>query len=291
MSTPIVLRALLDDPDVTDVLVNHGTELWCDRRGSLERIGSLAPGFIDVELERILAPLGRRLDRLHPVVDARLPDGTRVSAVIPPVAVRGTCVAFRLLRGHRFTLADFASDSVTAEELATLVDERRNVLVSGATGSGKTTLLATLISGVPIDQRVVVLEDVHEIVADHPHLVRLETRPPTADERSGVDLDDLLRAALRLRPDRLVVGEVRGSEAVTLVDALNTGHLGSLATVHANNAHDALNRLALLIHRVLHGVDARTIERMVRSAIHVVVHLSRGTDGTRRVEHILRLPR
>ena len=291
MSTPIVLRAVLDDPDVTDVLVNHGTELWCDRRGSLERIGSLAPGFIDVELERILAPLGRRLDRLHPVVDARLPDGTRVSAVISPIAVHGTCVAFRLLRHRRFTVADFASEYAAADDLNGLVHDRRNVLVSGATGSGKTTLLGTLISDVPIDERVVVLEDVQEIVADHPHLVRLETRPPTADERGGVDLDDLLRAALRLRPDRLVVGEVRGSEAVTLINALNTGHLGSLATVHANNAHDALNRLALLVHRVLHGVDAHTIERMVRSAIHVVVHLSRDANGARRVEQILHLPR
>lgn len=291
MNTPIVLRALLDDPDVTDVLVNHGTELWCDRRGSLERIGSLAPGFIDVELERILAPLGRRLDRLHPVVDARLPDGTRVSAVISPIAVHGTCVAFRLLRHHRFAVADFASACAGADDLTGLVHDRRNVLVSGATGSGKTTLLGALMSDVPVDERVVVLEDVQEIVADHPHLVRLETRPPTADERGGVDLDDLLRAALRLRPDRLVVGEVRGSEAVTLINALNTGHLGSLATIHANNAHDALNRLALLVHRVLHGVDARTIERLVRSAIHVVVHLSRDADGARGVEQILHLPR
>jgi pilus assembly protein CpaF len=291
VSKPIVLRALLDDPDVTDVLVNNGTELWCDRRGSLERIGSLAPGFIEVELERILAPLGRRLDRLHPVVDARLADGTRVSAVISPIAVHGTCVAYRLLRHHRFALVDFASEHASAGDLATLVRDRRNVLVSGATGSGKTTLVGALVSEVPSDERVVILEDVQEIVAHHPHLVRLETRPPTADERGGVDLDDLLRAALRLRPDRLVVGEVRGPEAVTLINALNTGHLGSLATIHANNAHDALNRLALLVHRVLHGVDARTIERMVHSAIHAVVHLSRDGAGRRRVEHVLRLPR
>ena len=153
MNTPIVLRALLDDPDVTDVLVNHGTELWCDRRGSLERIGSLAPGFIDVELERILAPLGRRLDRLHPVVDARLPDGTRVSAVISPIAVHGTCVAFRLLRHHRFTVSDFASECASADDLTGLAHDRRNVLVSGATGSGKTTLLGTLISDVPVAKR------------------------------------------------------------------------------------------------------------------------------------------
>lgn len=291
MSTPIVLRALLDDPDVTDVLVNNGTDVWCDRRGALERVGSLAPGFIDVELERILAPLGRRLDRLHPVVDARLPDGTRVSAVIAPVAVHGTCVAFRLLRHKRFRLSDFESPTASADDLADLLRDRRNVLVSGATGSGKTTLIGTLVSAVPLDERVVILEDVHEIVAHHPHLVRLETRPPTADERGGVDLDDLLRASLRLRPDRLVVGEVRGTEAVTLVNALNTGHHGSLATIHANNAHDALSRLCLLVHRSLLGVDARTIDRMVRSAIHVVVHMSRDDHGRRCVEQILRLPR
>lgn len=291
MNSLIALRTLLDDPDVTDVLVNNGTDLWCDRRGSLERVGSLAPGSIEVELERILAPLGRRLDRLHPVVDARLPDGTRVSAVVSPIAVQGTCVAYRLLRHHRFTLQDFESESASSDDLTALVRERRNVLVSGATGSGKTTLVGAFVSEVPIDERVVVLEDVQEVVAHHPHLVRLETRPPTADERGGVDLDDLLRAALRLRPDRLVVGEIRGAEAITLVNALNTGHLGSLATVHANNAHDALNRLALLVHRVLHGVDARTIDRMVHSAIHVVVHLSRDSTGERRVEQILRLPR
>lgn len=291
MTASAVLRALLDDPDVTDVLVNDGTELWCDRRGSLERVGSLPPGVIDVELERLLAPLGRRLDRLHPVVDARLPDGTRVSAVIAPVAVHGTCVAYRLLRHHRFTLGDFASETANADDLHSLVRERRNVLVSGATGSGKTTLLGAFVTDVPADERIVVLEDVHEIVADHPHLVRLETRPPTADEKRGVELDDLLRAALRLRPDRLVVGEVRGVEALTLVNALNTGHLGSLATVHANSAHDALGRLALLVHRTLQGVDARTVERMVRSAVDAVVHLTRDSSGRRSVERILRLPR
>lgn len=285
------LRVLLDDPDVTDVLVNNGVDLWCERRGRLERVGGLPPGVIDVELERILAPLGRRLDRLHPVVDARLHDGTRVSAIVSPVAVHGTCVAFRTLRTRRFDLADFASEHATADELSTLVRERRNVLVSGATGSGKTTLVGALMNDVSPDERVVVLEDVHEIVAAHPHLVRLETRPPTADERGGVDLDDLLRAALRLRPDRLVVGEVRGDEAITLVNALNTGHLGSIATIHANNAPDALHRLALLVHRVLPGVDAHTIVTMVRSAVDVVIHLGRDHSGRRSVERIHRLPR
>jgi pilus assembly protein CpaF len=257
----------------------------------MHRAGSLAPGAIDVELERILAPIGRRLDRLHPIVDARLADGTRVSAVVSPIAVHGTCVAFRLLRHRRFTVADFTSDTTSADELLTLVDERRNVLVSGATGSGKTSLLGALVSAVSPHERVVILEDVHELVTSHPHLVRLETRLPTADERAGVDLDDLLRASLRLRPDRIVVGEVRGHEALTLVNALNTGHLGSLSTVHANNAHDALRRLGLLLHRSLHGVDARTIENMVRSAVHVVVHLGRDSTGCRRIEQVLRLPR
>jgi pilus assembly protein CpaF len=291
MTSIEALRRLLDDPDVTDVLVNHGTELWCDRSGTMHRAGSLAPGAIDVELERILAPIGRRLDRLHPIVDARLADGTRVSAVVSPIAVHGTCVAFRLLRHRRFTVADFSSDTTPADELLTLVDERRNVLVSGATGSGKTSLLGALVSAVSPHERVVILEDVHELVTSHPHLVRLETRLPTADERAGVDLDDLLRASLRLRPDRLVVGEVRGHEALTLVNALNTGHLGSLSTVHANNAHDALRRLGLLLHRSLHGVDARTIENMVRTAVHVVVHLGRDSTGCRRIEQVLRLPR
>ena len=291
MTSIRMLRELLDEPDVTDVLVNDGTDVWCERHGVLERVGSLAPGDIDVELERVLAPIGRRLDRRHPMVDARLSDGTRVSAIVAPVATRGTCVAFRSLRHHRFEPADFASDSVTEAELLALLHERRNVLVSGATGSGKTSLLGSLVSSVSHSERVVVMEDLHEIVADHPHLLRLEARPPTADDPIGIDLDDLLRASLRLRPDRLVVGEVRGAEAVTLVNALNTGHLGSLPTIHANSAHDALGRLALLLHRSLPAVDPRTIDAMVKAAVHVVIHLARDESGSRRVRQVLRLPR
>lgn len=280
---PSPLHELLDDPEVTDVLVNAGTEVWVERRGHLSPHGLLAPGELDAALERILAPLGRRLDRLSPTVDARLDDGTRICAVIPPIAVDGTCAAFRVLRHRSWEVSDFVDRPHDVERITALVTERSNVLVSGATGSGKTSLVGSLVSLVPHGQRVVVLEDTAELRIDHPHVIRLEARTATAEGRGLVTLDDLLRTSLRLRPDRLVVGEVRGPEAVTLVNALNTGHAGSLSTIHANSAADAIHRLELLLRRTMPGVDHTTVRRLVDTAIDVVVHVERRSNGTRRI--------
>lgn len=283
LGLPAPLNDLFADPDVTDVLVNAGTEIWVERRGRLVPHGLLAPGEIDAALERILAPLGRRLDRLSPTVDARLDDGTRVCAVIAPIAIDGTCAAFRVLRHRTFGVADFVDRPSEITHLNSLVTERHNVLVSGATGSGKTSLVGALVSSAPDSQRIVVLEDTAELRVDHPHVIRLEARSATAEGRGHVSLDDLLRTSLRLRPDRLVVGEVRGAEALTLVNALNTGHAGSMSTIHANSASDAVRRLELLLQRSMPGVEHVTVRRLIDTAIDVVVHVERRSSGERRI--------
>lgn len=285
---PPALQSLSDDDSVTDILVNHETEVWVERHGVLQREGDLAPGMIDLTLERILTPLGRRLDRLSPMVDARLADGTRVCAVISPIAVSGTCAAFRLFRRRTYSLSDFAEDG--ARPLLLDVAEKMtasgaNVLITGATGTGKTSLVATLLELGDRD-RVVILEDTREISLDHGHALHLEARPATNEGRGCVSLDDLLRTAMRLRPDRIVVGEVRGPEALTLLHAMSTGHRRCLATVHANSAHDGLNRLEALALQGLHGWTARDVRTMVDTAIGYVVHMGRGPGGQRIVHHI-----
>ncbi|MFM8945298.1 MAG: CpaF family protein [Actinomycetota bacterium] len=283
---PPLLEHLLTRPDVTDVLVNGGTDIWVEADGVLHRAGSLAPGEIEASLERVLAPLGRRLDRLSPSIDARLPDGTRICAVVPPIATDGPAVALRVLRHRRCDIADFVDDPLVEREVIDLVASRANILVSGATGAGKTTLIAAITDSIRHSERLIVLEDTKEIVTTHPHCLRLEARPPTPDGRGEVTLDDLLRTALRLRPDRLVLGEIRDREAITLLNALNTGHSGSLASIHANSAADARRRLELLVTRLVPGI--LTARELVTTAIDVVVHVTRGTDGRRRIVDIAR---
>lgn len=276
-----VIDDLLDDPEVDEVMVNGARDVWVDRGGGLQRVATLTPARVDAVVERILAPLGRRLDRASPVVDARLPDGSRVSAVAPPVAVDGTCLCIRRFRVRPVGLDDFASPSVV-NLLRSLVDKRANVVVAGATSSGKTTLLNALTAHVPLHERIVTLEDIAELRVATQHVVRLEARPPRDDGPAPVPLGDLLRAALRLRPDRLVVGEVRGPEAFDLLQALNTGHDGSLATVHANSPHDTLRRLAAMSAQA--GLLSWDIGlELAHAAIDVVVQVGRGADGRRRV--------
>ena len=283
---PSLIRDLLDDHHVTDVLVNNGTDVWAERRGRIDFCGHLQPGDVEAMFERILASSGRRLDRLHPVVDTRLPDGTRVCGVIPPIAVDGACAAFRSLGKNTFTIDDFTDDSFVRAAVQDLVAARHNVLVSGATGAGKTSLLAALVDDASLDDRIVVLEDTTELATTHPHVVRLECRPATAEGRGAIDLDALLRTSLRLRPDRIVVGEIRGTEAVTLVNALNTGHRGSLATIHANSATDAVARLGLLLRRSTPGLDRVTVDEMITAAIHTVVHVERLASGRRAITRV-----
>lgn len=279
------LERWLHDPAITELMVNGGNEVWIERAGRLEHVGSIRATTLLGAIEHILAPLGRRLDRTHPTVDARLADGSRLCAVIEPVAVDGPCLTIRRFSARPIPLDAFAAPPVAAL-LREIVARRCNLLVSGATSSGKTTLLNALASEVEPTARLITLEDVAELRLPHPHVVRLETREATPDGVGEVTLAHLLRTALRMRPDRLVVGEIRGSEAVHLLQALNTGHDGSLATVHANSALDALERLSSLVLHEVGNWPLPAVHQHVGRAIDVVVHVVRGDDGARRVAEV-----
>jgi pilus assembly protein CpaF len=240
---------------------------------------------VTTAIEHILRPIGRRIDRTNPTVDARLPDGSRVCAVIEPVAVDGPCLTIRRFAMRPLPLEAFAADDAVSL-LRDVVDARCNVLVSGATSSGKTTLLNALAALVPTTERIITLEDIAELRLPHPHVVRLETRPASAEGTGEITLAQLLRTALRMRPDRLVLGEVRGAEAVQLVQAMNTGHDGSLSTVHANSAADALARLCSLVLQEVPGWPLEAIHDQVRRSIDVVVHVGRSVGNERRVIEI-----
>ncbi len=282
------LERWLDDPTVNEVMVNNGGEIWVERAGEVVHVGRMRTATLLAAVEHMLAPVGRRLDRAHPTVDARLPDGARLCAVIEPVAVDGPCLAIR-----RFPVRDIALDSFAAPAVAallrTLVHRRCNVVVSGATSSGKTTLLNALAAEIEPGCRVVTLEDVAELRLRHPHVLRFETREATPEGVGEISLAHLLRTALRMRPDRLVVGEVRGAEAVHLLQALNTGHDGSLCTVHANTAADALDRLATLVLQEVGAWPLGAVHHHVARAVDAVVHTERRPDGQRRVVEVVQV--
>jgi len=283
------LQRWLDDPAVTDVLVNGPRDVWVERDGALVRVDVDlgTPGDVRALAVRLAAAAGRRLDDAAPTVDARLPDGTRLHAVLPPLAGGCTVLSLRVVRPRAFTLADLTAMRTVAPPLVpvvrSLVAARANVLVSGATGAGKTTLLAALLSLVPHDERIVLIEESGELVADHPHVVRLTSRPPNVDGAGGVDLADLVRQALRMRPDRIVLGECRGAEVREVLAALNTGHEGGCATLHANTAADVPARLEALA--ALAGLDRAAVAAQAVSAVDAVLHVRRvrhGPDAGRR---------
>jgi pilus assembly protein CpaF len=280
------LERWLADPAVSEVLVNGGGDVWVERRGRLERVGSMRTATLLGAIEHMLVPVGRRLDRSHPAVDARLADGSRLCAAIPPIAVDGPCLCIRRFSTQAIGTEHFAAPPVAAL-LAELVRHRCNVVVSGATSSGKTTLLNALAHGVPGHERIVTLEDVAELRLAHPHVVRLETREATPDGVAAIGLAHLLRTALRMRPDRLVVGEVRGDEALHLLQAMNTGHDGSLCTLHANAPLDALHRLAALVVQHSANWPMSAVHHHVVRAVDAVVHVARGADGRRRVAEVV----
>jgi pilus assembly protein CpaF len=284
------IEALLRDPAVSDVLVNGPTEVWVERGGELHRspVRFGSDGEIVAAVERVLAPLGLRIDRASPAVDARLADGSRLHAVVPPIAVDGPVVAVR-----RFTEAvpDMAAlqraGSITPEQrerLEEAVQGRRNILISGGTGTGKTTVLNLLSKLIPPTERLVTIEDAAELRLTG-HVVRLEARPPNAEGIGAVGLDQLVRHALRLRPDRIVVGEVRGPEALTMIGALSTGHDGSMSTIHAATPGEALLRLETLALSGTSRAIPETVAAQLRSAIDLVVQLERH-HGRRRVTAI-----
>jgi len=278
------LQRLLEEPEVTDVLVNGAADVWVERAGKLERVDVDlgTPAQVRGLAVRLAAAGGQRLDDACPVVDARLPDGTRLHAVLPPIGGDGTLLSLRVLRRRAFTLAELVSLGTVAPALApvlrALVSARANVLISGATGSGKTTLLATLLSLVPGSERIVCIEETGELEPDHPHVVRLQARRPNVEGVGAIELPDLVRHALRMRPDRIVLGECRGAEVREVLTALNTGHEGGWATVHANAAADVPARLEALA--ALAGRGRASVAAQAASALDAVLHLRR--DGTRR---------
>jgi pilus assembly protein CpaF len=286
------LEVLLADPAVEEVMVNGPGRVYVERRGLLEPTDVAFESEEELRnaIERILAPLGRRVDELSPMVDARLADGSRVNVVIPPLAIDGPALSIRRFGASRPGPDELVSLGTLTPAQRQLLEEavaaRRSVLVSGGTGSGKTTLLNALSSFIAAGERVVTIEDAAELRLQQPHVVRLESRPAGVEGRGEVTIRDLLRNALRMRPDRIVIGEVRGVEALDLLTALNTGHDGALSTVHANSPGDALARLETLALMAGVGLPHAAIEEQVRRGVDLVVHLQRRPGGVRRVSEI-----
>ncbi len=283
------LEPLLNDPTVSDILVNTASKVYVERRGRLELtdITFHDNAHLMKIIEKIVSRVGRRVDESSPMVDARLPDGSRVNAIIPPLAVDGPLLSIRRFGSTPLSvqnLLDYKSlTQPMIQVLECLGAAKVNILISGGTGSGKTTLL-NLISGfIPASERVVTIEDAAELQLRQPHVVRLETRPPNIEGKGEVTQRALVRNALRMRPDRIILGEVRGAEALDMLQAMNTGHEGSLATIHSNTPRDALSRLENMVSMAGVSLTARAIRQQIVSAVTVVVQVSRLTDGTRKV--------
>ena len=292
------LEPLLADAAVDEVMVNGPGEVWVERAGRLERVDAVrfdGEASLMHSIERILAPLGRRVDEASPLCDARLPDGSRVNVVIPPLSLSGPCLTIRKFRRHGFSLADLVAGGTLpqalADMLASCVRARASLLVSGGTGSGKTTTLGALSAAIPDGERIVTIEDAAELRLRQRHVVRLESRPANLEGRGEVTIRALVRNALRMRPDRIVVGEVRGAEALDMLMALNTGHEGSLTTVHANSPEDALRRVETLALMAGVGLPHEAVREQVASALQLVVHQARLPSGERRIESVAEVVR
>jgi pilus assembly protein CpaF len=286
------LEPLLADPTISDILVNSPTNVYVERRGKLER-GHIA--FKDNEhlmrvIERIVSTVGRRIDESSPMVDARLRDGSRVNAIIPPLALDGPVLSIRRFGKDPLRMSALIEKHTLTQDMAAMfemcVKARLNILISGGTGAGKTTLLNALSAFIPEDQRIITIEDSAELQLQQPHVVRLETRPPNIEGRGEVTQRDLVRNALRMRPDRIVIGEVRGGESIDMLQAMNTGHEGSLTTIHANTPRDALGRLETMIQMAGLKLSERAMRQQIASAINIVIQVARLVDGTRRVVSI-----
>jgi pilus assembly protein CpaF len=280
------LEEFFKDETVREVMVNGGCEVWVERNGKLERVDTISEADTRSFIERTLLPLGRRIDITSPVVDARLTDGSRLCAVIPPIAVDGSCISIRRFSVDRITLNDFA-DRQVGEILQQLVFDRRNLLISGAASAGKTTLLNSLCDFLTPNERVVTIEDIAELKLAHPHVVRLEARPLSPDGNLEISTRSLVRTALRLRPDRLIIGEVRGAETLDMLSAMNTGHDGSMSTIHANSARDALRRVESLVMQHATNWSRDVVRDHVAASIKAIVHVARHIDGSRFIQQIL----
>jgi pilus assembly protein CpaF len=283
------LEPLLKDPTVSDILVNRFDRVYVERAGKLEITGLT---FKDNQhlmqiIDRIVSRIGRRVDESSPMVDARLQDGSRVNAIIPPLALDGACLSIRRFGRDPVTSRNMLDNRTLTEQmlelLSAMVKGRLNLLISGGTGAGKTTLLNVLSGYIPNSERIVTIEDAAELQLKQEHIVRLETRPPNIEGKGAVRMRQLVINSLRMRPDRIVVGEVRGEEAFDMLQAMNTGHEGSLTTVHANSPRDALNRIENMVSMANLNIPERAIRQQVANAIHAVVQIARLSDGSRKV--------
>jgi pilus assembly protein CpaF len=283
------LAPYFQSPHITEVMVNDDTSVFTETSDGIRYERELHPGELHAIVGRILLPLGKRLDRVSPIVDARLRDGSRLCAVIPPVSTQGMCVSIRRFTEHPLSLDHFAPPHV-AQLLLNAVQQRSNIVVSGKTGSGKTSLLNVLCSQLHNNERVLCLEDVRELRMHQPNAVQLETRPSSAEGVAEISMTDLVRTALRLRPDRLVVGEIRGAEVIDMLAALNTGHSGSMSTCHAHSASQALGRIESLMLQHCPQWTREIIRDHIGSAIDLVVHVTRNAAGQRRISEIVEVP-
>ena len=286
------LEPLLADQSISDILVNSFSSIYIERRGKLEKTNI---SFKDDEhlmrvIERIVSTVGRRIDEAQPMVDARLLDGSRVNAIIPPLAIDGPVLSIRRFGADPLKMPALIENGALTREVAILfemcVRARLNIVISGGTGAGKTTLLNAMSAYIPIDERIVTIEDSAELQMQQPHVVRLETRPSNIEGKGEVSQRDLVKNALRMRPDRIVIGEVRGGEAIDMLQAMNTGHDGSLTTIHANTPRDALSRLETMIQMTGMNLSDRAMRQQIASAINLVIQVARLTDGSRRIVSI-----
>lgn len=287
------LQSLIGDENVDDILVNGADHIFVERAGKLELTGMR---FIDEDhvlrvIRRILAPLGRRVDESSPLVDARLPDGSRVNVIIPPLALNGPCLSIRKFRKEPFSGNDLvAFNTLNPEMLEFLlgaVERKANIMISGGTGTGKTTLLNLLSRAIDADERIVTIEDAAELKLNHSHVVRLETRPGNLEAMGEITARDLVRNALRMRPDRIILGEVRGNEVMDVLQAMNTGHEGSMSTIHANNPADALLRIEMLCGLAGFQGSDLTLRKMISASIELLVQINRMPNGERKVTSIM----
>jgi septum site-determining protein MinD len=286
------LEDLLADPDITDIMVNNKNEIFVERFGKIELTSKkfISNEQVRTIIERIIAPIGRRIDESVPMVDARLADGSRVNAIISPLSLTGPTLTIRKFRKERYKAADLVNLGALTQEMTDFIKAcvscRKNMIVSGGTGSGKTTVLNALSEYIPNDERIVTLEDAAELKLNQQHWVRLESRPPNIEGKGAVTIRDLFRNTLRMRPDRIIVGECRGTESLDMLQAMNTGHDGSMTTIHANSTFDVLSRLDSMI--LMSGIElpVRVIREMIASAVDIIIHTARLSDGSRKITAI-----
>lgn len=287
------LEPLMQDQEITDILINGPKTVYIEKNGKLEHRADIA--FRDDQqviqiVQRIVGRIGRRVDETRPMVDARLPDGSRINAVIPPLALDGPLVSIRRFGMHRLTVKELLDKQSIVPEMIRFIEAcvkaRLNIMISGGTGTGKTTLLNALSAFIPHNERVVTIEDAAELRLQQPHVARMEIRPPNIEGMGEITTRDLVRNSLRMRPDRIIVGECRGPEALDMLQALNTGHDGSLTTIHANDTRDALSRLEMMVGMAGFEVPMWIIRRQMSSAIHILIHMARMSGGARKIVKI-----